>query len=206
MATIPTSRYITSKIMAAILSWLTLKLQTEISTDDACRAINLEYGPRQQDPKGVCIQIFENNLSDPDRWPHAMDPLLAMTSQQRTSGVSLGRITGRLQVARETVGENPERIGQRSFTIKQEVWMDRIAGIERTEENLLLLSGIVAGRVRRALKDGGPGFGTGQPLVDDFGEMTVDGPFFGNEWVIRQVGKAGFQERLLQVWYRTIES
>lgn len=205
MATIPAERYISEMILTSAVTWLTQKLATEIDDADAAKAQLVKIGPRQQDPVSVGLFLFENDLEDPKNWPHAQDVLLSVGTGRRTSGLQGARISGQL-VARQTIGDDFSWEYQRAITILQEVWLDKVSGVSQTEENLTVLSGIVAGRVRRALKDGGFHFGTGQSLVDDYGELTVDGPFFGEEYAVRQVGKQMFTSRYLRVWYRTSES
>lgn len=203
--TIPEQSYISDLILFHMGSLLNQKMYTEIDADDAARAMLIKSGPRQQDPVSVGLFLFENELETPRQWAHAQDVLLSQGLSRGISGIDGARIAG-FPVARQTIGPPPSWEFQRAFTILQEVWLERVSDVERTEENLQRLSGIVAGRVRRTLKDGGLGIGTGQSISDDFGEFTVDGPFFGQEWAVRQVGKQMFTTRYLQVWYRTSES
>jgi hypothetical protein len=203
--TVPNQWYITDLIAYHMATLFNQKMYVDIDAEDAARAMLIKTGPRQQDPVAVGIFIYENELESPGSWPHAQDTLLSVGLSRGASGMEGVRITGQ-PVARQTIGMPSSWEYQRAFTILQEVWLEKVPDVERTEANLQRLSGIVAGRVRRTLKDGGLGLGTGQSLIDDFGEMTIDGPFFGEEKLVRQVGKQLFTMRYLQIWYRTSES
>ena len=189
--------------MAYLETWLRQKLGTEKDADDAAKVQLVKIGPRQQDPVSVGLFLYENDLKDPDDWAHGQD-LFIGTATTRTTGISKARISA-LPIGRQTIGSDPEWLNQRSFTMLQEVWLDKVPGVDRTEDNLALLSQVVGGRVRQCLKQGGIHLGTGVTVSDDFGERVVDGPFFGNEYAQRQVGKQLFTARYLRFWYRTSE-
>ena len=204
MATIPNEWYITGYVLSYLVTWLEQKLGTEVDDSNAAKVKLVKIGPRQQDPVAVGLFLYENDLADPEKWPHGQDILIGTGSSQRMTGIEGAQIR-RLPVGRQTIGSEPEWSNQRCFTVLQEVWLDKVPGLERTEENLALLSQAVAGRVRQCLKDGGLTLGTGNIVADNFGEYITEGPFFGSEYLKRQVGKQLFTSRYLQFWYRTSE-
>lgn len=200
MPDLPAQEGIVYVALKQLASWIEQKLKTEVDADDAARLDWVVIGPMQDDPQGINIELFENDLIDPKMWRHAMDPII---TRGATRGVA--RVTGVRPAPRETVSAR-SIVYQRSFTARMQVWIDNIAdftipdGSER--DYLLHLASVVEGRLWQALQAGGSSIGAGQ-LIDDFGEGLIDGPFLGDTWAVRQIGESHISDRFLQFWYRS---
>lgn len=203
---VPDQWYITERISTSMKELLWQDLNIAIPDLDAAQLDAVSRGPLQDDPQGVYIEIFENDLIRPIEWAHGPDALMS-APPGRVMTFPGGRIGGHMPHARETVGGDARSFEyQRAVTLRLSVWLDQMPlVIASGQERFVLdrLSGVVAGRTRVSLMDGGPGIGGGQSIEDSFGEYVVYGPFFGKEWIERQTGESHISSRYIQVWYRT---
>lgn len=201
-------RYITSLIMDAIYDLLWYFMHDQTPESDPARLTSFKVGPQQEKPYSVTMMIYESDLVSPEGWAHTPDRLLtSLPGETDLSAPGGARIRGsRIPPARGSIGGTDYGY-QRAFTLQTEFWM-RLAGVSSTtkQEGRELLdrySGIAAGRARWLLEEAGIFIGRDTTIVDSFTEYVNGGPFFGNEWVLKQPGEARYTQRMTQFWYRT---
>lgn len=194
--------YITTAITDAMYDILWRDLHVNVSNDDPCQLDTMKVGYRQEGPKGIVLLVYENDPVNPSASPHKLDPYPAGYPGFEGEAVAHRGMRGRYLIG--GTGQSFEY--QRWMVLEFQVWMQKLGlEISRTEKRGYLeeITGVVRGRAAQSLMAGGPTIGMGMLIKDSFGEYVVDGPFLGDEWLVRQVGESGTTTAYMRVWYRT---
>jgi len=184
---LPAEQGIVDVIEDRLVALLTQKLKTEVDADDTARVDLVHVGPREFAPAAVIVLIYENDLANAESWKHQPE----VHRRRAFSGE----------------GGSQEYVGggflyQRAFTAEIQVW-GREVELEVVPRDIGHIVNVVAGRVYQALKDGGETIGTLNLVEDDFTEAVYAGPFFHDEWAVRQEGQALNSQKKIQFYYRT---
>jgi len=209
MATLPIEQGVVDKILDAIQSLLTTKLQTDVDEDDASRLALIKVGPRQDDPDSVVVLIHENDPDNPKQWPHRPVRYTELSASARLVGMRSP--FGETESSQLRASSYYEQVGggsrmERAFTIEIEVWGDEVPGLTLERRDAGQLASILENRTIKALREAGSKIGTGSLLADDFGETVMLGPFWGDAWTDQEEGEALIVRKYIRLYYGTTQS